>query len=287
MKKSVCFLLAFLFTALIFAQRPIVQDIQAQPGKGTKINISWSLPKSPDKDITQLQVYRSLKQINSYNVIEGLIPIATLSPEATGYTDSVPDFKDYFYAVVAVTDKPYDLILLSFNATVTGTHIAIKTDSKEPEKIEIEKIYLDGTLRETPLPYVDIIDGIKKEEIISSETLNQTNALITKNKTKKPLLKAYIFEEDLISPDSGDDYLLFEILKTTFVQKKYNEAIIQLKKLVGTNISETTRNRAYFYLGESEYLLGHYENAIRIFVQIERAYPILTKKWLDSSLDRI
>lgn len=287
MKKSVCFILGIFLSFSIFAQRPIVQDIQAQAGRGAKINISWTLPKNPDKPITGFLLYRNTQQISSYLTLEELTPVAELSPESTGYTDTVPDFNDYFYAVIAVTDKPYDLILLSFNATVTGAHVALKTESKEPERIELEKFYPDGTLREIPLPYVDLIDGIVKPEIISDETVNQTNSLITSGKKKNPLLKQYIFEEDLISPDAGDDFLLFEILKTTFVQKKYNEAILQLNKLTGTNISEATRNRAYFYMGESEYLLGHYENAVRIFVQIEHAYPILAKKWLESALDRI
>lgn len=287
MKKLVCILFCVLLTFSLFAERPIVQNIQAQPGKSTKINISWTLPKNPDKPISSFLVYRSTQQINSYNMIKELSPIAKISSEATGYTDSVPDFKDYFYAVIAVTEKPYDLVLLSFNSTVTGTHVAIRTEASEPDRIELEKLYPDGTLRETPLPYIDIIDTLNKSETISDETVDYTNSLITKTKKKTPLLKQYIFEEDLISPDSGDDYFLFEILKTTFVKKKYNEAITQLNKLLGTNISESTRNRAYFYLGESEYLLGHYENAVRIFVQIENAYPILVKKWLDSALDRI
>ena len=41
--------------------------------------------------------------------------MAEVKAEFTGYTDTVSDFKDYFYAVIAVTDKPYDLVLLSFN----------------------------------------------------------------------------------------------------------------------------------------------------------------------------
>ena len=83
------------------------------------------------------------------------------------------------------------------------------------------------------------------------------------------------------------DYLLFEILKTTFIQRKYGEAIEQLNKLVGTNISESTRNRAYFYMGESQYLLGNYDEAVKTFVKVGNAFPIQSKKWLDSSLERL
>ena len=38
------------------------------------------------------------------------------------------------------------------------------------------------------------------------------------------MLSPYVFEEDLISPDGGDDYLLFDVLKTTFIKRKYADA---------------------------------------------------------------
>ena len=97
----------------------------------------------------------------------------------------------------------------------------------------------------------------------------------------------YIFEEDLVSPDGGDEYLLFEILKASFVTKKYKETIEKLNQLIGTNISEETRNRAYFYLGESQYFCRNYEDAVRSFVKVQAAFPTVSKKWLEDSLDRI
>ena len=91
----------------------------------------------------------------------------------------------------------------------------------------------------------------------------------------------------MISPDGGDDYLLFEILKQYFVQKNYDASIIQLNKLAGTNIKDSTRNRVYFYIGECEYLTGEYEKAVKSFVKVQDAYPTLARKWINSSLDRI
>ena len=60
-----------------------------------------------------------------------------------------------------------------------------------------------------------------------------------------------------------------------------------MNQLIGTNISEETRNRAYFYLGESQYFSGNYEEAVRSFVRIQQVFPTLSKKWLEASLDRI
>lgn len=287
MKKSVCLLLSLICAAVLFAEKPIVQDIQAKAGKGTKINVTWTLPKNPDSKISVLYVYRSDKQINSYGQIETMTPIAVLDSDTTSYTDTVPDFNDYYYAVIAISDNPYRVILRSFNSTVSGTHVNTKPKKTTSKKVEEEKLYPQGTLRETPLPYVDLVDGIGKKTAATDEIIKTTNTLISESDTNNENLTQYIFEEDMISPDGGDDYLLFDILKNYFVRRKYSESITQLNKLIGTNISDNTRNRAYFYLGEAQYLSGDYESAVKTFVKVQQVYPNLSKKWLDASLDKI
>lgn len=291
MKKSFSIISLLFFSFILFAEKPIVRDIQTEAGKGNKINIYWTLPENPEKEISSFLIYRDTRQIASFSQIKNLEPIAQISSNFSGYTDSVKDFIDYFYCVLAITKdstSPYDLILLSFNSTVKGAHIAVNSQQKEPQKKETEKLYYEGTLRETPLPYIDIVENsIQPTPTVSEEAAFAAQTLTNKSKKKEPILKPYIFEEDLISPDGGDDYLLFEILKQYFVQKNYEEAIVQLNKLAGTNIKETTRNRIYFYIGECEYLTGEYENAVKSFVKVQDAYPILSRKWINSSLDRI
>lgn len=287
MKKFLAIFFLFSLSIFAFAQRPIVRDIQASGGKGTKINIFWTLPQDSDQPITNLLVYRDTKPISSFDMIEKMEPIATIAPDYTGYTDTVRDYKDYFYAVVAVTDQPYDLILVSINATVEGAHVAIPEPKEPAKKPEYEKLYPDGKMRETPLPFVSLVDGMNEESTISDETAIATKALSSSKGKKTPLMTMYIFEEDLVSPDGGDDYILFDVLKTYFVVKKYQQAIVQLNRLAGTNISESTRKRIYFYIGEAEYLSGNYEQAVKSFVKVQQDFPNLTKKWVDSALDRI
>ena len=290
MKKSIfsiCAVFSF-FCTLSFAQRPIVQDIQAVPGNTNRINILWNLPSNPDKELTQLLVYRDLTPISSYSQLQNLTPIAQLVPILTSYTDTVTDYKDYFYAVICVTDEPYDIIMMSINSTVTGAHIPSGFSLRAPPAEEKEpRLYPQGSLREIPLPYLDYVEGLEKNYLVSEETAKASKGLgieTTKPVTRLPI---HIFEDDLISPDGGDDFLLFEVLKTTFIQKKYEDAITELEKLTGTNISSETRCRAYFYLGESFYMLGRYEKAIKTFVRIESVYPELTKQWIDNSLDQL
>lgn len=291
MKKTFSILGLLFFSFILFAEKPIVRDIQAEAGKGNKINIFWTLPENPEKEISSFFIYRDTRQIASYAQIKNISPIAQIDSNFSGYTDLVKDYNDYFYCVLAVTKDssvPYDLILLSFNSTVKGVHISMNTQQKEPQKQEKEKLYYEGTLRETPLPFIDIVENsLQPKPTVSEEAAFAAQTLTNKTKKREPVLKPYIFEEDLISPDGGDDYLLFEILKQYFVHKNYDEAIVQLNKLAGTNIKDSTRSRVYFYIGECEYLTGEYEKAVKSFVKVQDIYPTLARKWINSSLDRI
>lgn len=291
MKKTFSILGLLFFSFILFAEKPIVRDIQAEAGKGNKINIFWTLPENPEKEISSFFIYRDTRQIASYAQIKNISPIAQIDSNFSGYTDLLKDYNDYFYCVLAVTKDssvPYDLILLSFNSTVKGVHISMNTQQKEPQKKEKEKLYYEGTLRETPLPFIDIVENsLQPEPTVSEEAAFAAQTLTNKTKKREPVLKPYIFEEDLISPDGGDDYLLFEILKQYFVHKNYDEAIVQLNKLAGTNIKDSTRSRVYFYIGECEYLTGEYEKAVKSFVKVQDIYPTLARKWINSSLDRI
>ena len=289
----------FLIVALFFAvcinlhsqNKPVVQDITASPGRGTRINITWTLPSSPKPEISKLLIYRDVRPVSSYNQLSGAYLLAELPPEAHSYTDTVSDYNDYYYVVIAVTDqdRPYDVIFVSMNSTVEGVHlIAPEEKDIEPKKKPEEKLYTDGAMRETPLPFISYMEGQGEETLISQEAAQKAAGLSSgTTKQTKGRVSPYFFEEDLISPDSGDDFLLFEVLKTTFVQEKYEEAIRLLNKLNGTNISDSVRNRVNFYIGEACFFTGDFELAAMYFAKTAPVYPLQTKIWMNYTLDRI
>ena len=291
MKKTLLIITLLLTVIYAHAQnKPIVTDIQAVPAKGTRINIFWTLPQNPQPAITKLLIYRDTRPISSYNQLAGAYFLAELSPQTSGYTDSVSDYNDYFYAVIAYTDRPYDLILVSMNSTVEGVHlIAPAPKDIEAKKKPEEKLYTDGAMRETPLPFINYVEGQGQgDSLISDEVAKAASqfSAYTSKASRSPV-QPYFFEEDLISPDSGDDFLLFEVLKNTFVQEKYEEAIVLLNKLNGTNISQSVRNRVLFYIAEAYFFTGDFEEAAKGFVKVAQAYPLQTKIWMNYTLDRI
>ncbi len=287
----VILVLLFITSFNIYSQnKPIVTDIQAAASKGTRINIYWTLPQNPEPAITKLLIYRDTRPISSYNQLAGAYFLAELPAESCGYTDTVSDYNDYFYAVIAFTDRPFDLILVSMNSTVEGVHL-IAPDPKdiEPKKKAEEKLYTDGAMRETPLPFISYVEGQGQEDTLISEEVakSATQFSALSSKSSRTPVQPYFFEEDLISPDSGDDFLLFEVLKNTFVQEKYEESIVLLNKLNGTNISESVRNRVLFYIAEAYFFTGDFEEAAKGFVKVAHVYPLQTKIWMNYTLDRI
>ena len=95
----------------------------------------------------------------------------------------------------------------------------------------------------------------------------------------------FTLSEDIVSPSGGDEYYLFEILKTYFVKKDYKSAVEAFNDFLRVNRSDETTNRTVFYLGQAHYFLGNYRTALTMFLYTEEFFPVLSKKWINSTLD--
>ena len=307
------------FSAAISAQttRPIVSNINAFPFSTTKIIVSWELPaKTEGLTISGLLVYRNTKPFVGQNAVANLTPVAKLAHNALSYTDTISDFREYYYAVITLTrqgdysydDKlyydeeldstvddssgtPYDVILPGVNATVNGARVKSPVKSAAPKAGSAsakEKLYAKGELREEPLPYLDLLGtAAEPEPQISKSTEAQALALVGGKETHRAptMLEPYLFEEDMMSPAGGDEYLLFDSLRTTFVQKNYPAATASLKRFLALNRNKAVTDRANFYLAESYYFCGKYEDALNLFLDLEDTYDSLAYKWIESSLE--
>jgi TolA-binding protein len=95
----------------------------------------------------------------------------------------------------------------------------------------------------------------------------------------------YVFSEDTVSPAGGDDYLLFDVLKGAFINKRWSQAAKDLEQFLMQNRSASVTNRANFYLGECYYFMAQYPKALNQFLLLRDSYPALTRKWSKSALD--
>ena len=272
--------------------RPVVYSIHAEADSTKSISVTWKLADSTTAAATSLLLFRSSKPFASTVDLMDIRQIAKLPPSAVSYKDSITVYREYYYAVIVDTaEGPYRIILPSINATVNGAHTKspVRKDqvTQESESAD-EKLYPAGTLRETPLPSLDILEGQAETPVPMSKAATEAaSELSGPSADKKVYLQPYAFEEDMISPPGGDDYLLFDALHTTFARRLYADGIIKLNDFLSINRDKKVTSRAVFYLGECEYFTGDYRSAILTFLKIQDEYPVLTRQWIDSSLDLI
>lgn len=293
-KKLSILITFFLILQNTFASsRPIITKINVSAQSTKTITLSWTLPEKSEPQITGLQIFRDNKVISSYEQLDSLTPIAVLASDVQSFTDSVPDYKEYYYAVITVTEKgQYKIILPSINTTVIG--IRRKSNINITEELALddskkEKLYPDGTLREVPLPAPDLLENQAKAPVPMGKKANdQIKSLAGNYINKTPeTLEHYFFEKDMFAPEGGDDYLLFKVLRETLVLKDYVKAKDMLNDFLSIHREKDVTSRTQFYLAESLYFLHSYKDALYLFINLQDAYPEITKKWIDSCLDFI
>ncbi|MDE7292287.1 MAG: hypothetical protein K2N58_09595 [Treponemataceae bacterium] len=318
LKKIAFFLTTFLYAENIFSQsRPVANKISAIAGAEKNIEIAWTFPERTTSKITGAKIYRAAKPISSYQEIAHISPIAHVA--GSQYIDTVSKGGEYFYAVIAVTEKgDYKAIIPGLNSTTSGARPRI---SAKEERAQSENEFEENPpsasneksnfpqnansnsmqkfsaanqeqaappLRKTPLPFPGTILGLENERKEFSEEAKQSVANLangSKKQKSEPFKTPYFFEDDMFAPDGGDGYILFETLREGLVQRKYRESVGLFIDFLSVNRNAAVTNRAEFYLGESFYFCGEYKKAVQCFLAVQEIFPALAKKWIDSSLD--
>lgn len=288
--------------------RPLVTNITAEIGSLGSIVLSWTMPAADDTGgadgtqgaIDEILVFSSPVPITSFEQIEAVSPKASLPPVAgykdggvspaaggggvspaaregeaqstqrqiSSWVDKTPLKGDGFYAVVLVCDgKRFPLIVPSVNATVTGIQAAKKARKAKAAPAPAEEGYtaING-VRPIPLP-----SAKKPKKDMTDEAYTKAQSLTLQGKTAETggVLFPYVFKEDIMAPQSGDEVFLFDILKSTFIKEKYTACAAELIRLLRTNMSSDVTMRSMFYLGECYYFTRQYGNAVTQFLKVK------------------
>lgn len=301
MKKILALLTFFMTCSLFFAQssRPVVSEINAIPKSNKTIKLTWKAPQNSSPEITGFLIFRDIKPITSSEQLSTLKPLKKLDSETFTYIDTLRDSREYYFCIICTTTNgTYNVILPSVNTTVNGTRVAsVNTQNEEvitPPSANNKKTTGPETdaserMRDIPLPTPGLIEVTKnKQNILGPKAMEQAKQLGSKyTGTSNKITKLFVFENDLICPEGGDDYYLFKILKSSFVKKNFKASIDELTDFLSIHRSPEVTNRATFYLGESYYFAKEYEKAVFQFLAVQEQFPELSKKWIDSSLDMI
>ena len=286
------FLLLFLLTHIsLFAQsRPVATNLQAIAKSREAIHLSWDF--DANDSIEHLLVFRSNKTISTSQDLLILKPLANLPNNARTFDDMLEQDsseQDFYYAVIAQfkDGSTYNVVLPSINATVNKVQLLspIQTQKLIDKEEKEEKLYMEGELREQPLPYLQksLPDKDLKDSQSAAEKVKNMFPLSQKGQKKK--LSPHIFREDTQDVRTGDDYLLQMILKRTFFVSDYKKAANELTQFLSVNREKEAVDRSYFYLGQCYYFSNDYQKALSYFLHTQNIYPELTRKWAKYTLD--
>lgn len=284
-------MLFFLSSFLSAHSRPIAMNISAIAKGVERIRLAWEFDSIAD--ISSLLVFRSKKTISTSQDLLLLKPIATLDKDANIYDDVFENGEgkkeEFYYAVIAQLKdgSTYNVVLPSINATVNPVCLLepkqTKTLIEKEEKAQ--RLYMEGELREQPLPYMQKTLPNKELEDSKTAAENVKNMFPLSAAKEKKKLSPFIFRDDTKEVKTGDDYLLQAILKRTFFKSDYKKASEELTQFLGVNREKGAADRSYFYLGECYYFSGDYEKALSYFLHTQSIYPELTRKWATYTLN--
>ncbi|WP_407429429.1 hypothetical protein, partial [Treponema sp.] len=198
--------------------RPLCTSISAKKTGINKIQITWKCPS--DFNASSIAIFRDNKPITLKSTVSAGHPVAEVPGNFTSYTDSLKKYGEYYYALIA-RDKNGNLYNMLF-PTVNTTEKSVKLEAPANlygETTGSDEQYVPGFLRELPLPYLDLISDLDvKPTKMGNKASNAGYELAGEHSLKKTkLLSPYIFEDDLICAPDGDDFYLFESLKTYFI----------------------------------------------------------------------
>lgn len=296
MKRSIFLLLIIVLCSNLFAldYRPLISNLEVRSSENnTEIVLTWNqIPDQVAEKIQNLLVYRSTTAFCKASQLTEDNLIATLQITETTFSDTVKDYKNYYYAIIAeLTDSSlYDIMIPSVNTTVYPVGLAAKEDipvlpvSEEEKKPSISS----SGLREAPLPYLQVLPNQAEEntETIPDQVLNKANTLIKSTVIRKLPTPDIFPEEKEDRGTMGDDYILFSIIDAFFTRGDWKSANNELEKFIQMNRDEKVLSRAYYYLGQANYFLGNTQAALSYFMKAEKEFSHQSKKWIQEVLSQ-
>ncbi len=278
------------------SNRPMISAISAE-GTETGVIISWTKPPAvSNSSIKNLRLYRSYTPITGPAALQTLSPVANLNPLEFSYVDTPSNTTNYYYAIVSVLNDGtvYDVIIPSVNATVLPagvpssqkTSVSAALDSAKTTEAEKHRVSPEETLRNTPLPYLNVMSKADRStETIPQELLDSAELLGISAQKKTEARKPFIFEKDSKDTSTGDDYSLYAIISTYFARADYKAAEVALRRFLSINHTTDITARTNIYLGQSLFFQQKYQDALSYFLLAESIYPAIAKRWIRFTLD--
>lgn len=296
------------------APRPILYELKAQQMEEDKILLTWKTPNwDSGRQPTGIYLFRDTKPLEN---IDSRFPLAILPISSNYYIDTPGDYREYFYAIVAITNpseesqslitgqlyydeeldslpkNEKDIFIPGINSTAQGIRIQglqhtaenlAQLQKERQKRMEEGKSYDEGTLREKPLPLMEFPGSTRMDSTeISSGIAEKIQLIASKNGTiPKKILDFYLFPED-------SDTRKTKIPVTNLIKKDFAKAGPELLNFLSATEKESPEYyRCKFYIAECSYFSGNFSESTKQFAMLQDMYPKLCLNWVKSSLEML
>jgi hypothetical protein len=247
-------------------------------------------------DVGRLILYRSTKPFMGASSLLDAALTAIIDKDAGPYRDYPVPGVDYYYAIIPEHDLISGSITLASGVNTTVVPVSIKAG--------VYRIGLPAsgaTSRSMPLPYLVLTRGFEDAKPIgiddptpttrplSVETEKAISMLDASygSTTKAPRPPITIYPEDLQSGGGGEEYALRSIVSSYLAKGDYAEATREFTLYLSLPRSPANANRALFYRGQAQAIIGAWREAFFDLLQVQDSYYIECAAWFDYILEEL
>ena len=247
----------------------------------------------PDRDLI---MYRSNRPIVEYSDLFDTISwVLELNIEK--YSDMPPAGIGYYYAVLdAELVKIGDINLLSGeNSTKYAVKLPITSEN------QLTTIERTQQLRARPLPFLVLQTEIESGNLLKTPPVNipeiqelspaaskAVAELLSDFAPEEKLeMTVQLLEVDRANNQTGEEYILNNILKEVLLANNYHTAISSLLDFLSIHRTEELEIRAHFYLAQAYYFSRQYKKAVLEFLMAKETYLKEVTVWIDACLAKI
>lgn len=265
----------------------IISDIKATIN-GNIIEIGFN-SSGTNRDLV---IYRSTSPILEYQDLIKASLIKTIQSSNENYTDRPIPGIPYYYAIMDSELTKSGRYVFNPGENLTEYSVLVKSG------VSTKVLESRETLRNQPLPYLELTSSIDTGEILSrssselpvkynltfESTTVVNDILIDFYTEEKEILKPVILPEDIEISENSEEYQLKRILESDFKDQNWITAYKLISNLLSVHHSEYIELRAHFYRGQILYFQKQYRESFMEFILVGKELERETKPWLNELL---
>ncbi|MCL2244175.1 MAG: hypothetical protein FWC03_06875 [Treponema sp.] len=167
---------------------------------------------------------------------------------------------------------------------INATDSAVLIQGDQSIQRELRPIPLPAMTVRSTMPDSFFLSGVTEQIPLGEAAGNMLRDIQIPEKEPLALKNPRVFALDMLSPLTGEESALFQILSEFFGKRDWEGARAGLQHYLSLPRSEDVEARARFYLGQTLYFTKNYREALFEFLSIRSIHTVEANIWIDAIL---